>query len=205
MQHIGDDEGSWRFKTRRNANCVRVGDQDFVRILVPDIRNVFWIMAIDRADKNTARDAQRFVANGGQEFFGRQNFASLDAVNVRHNALNLIDFVLSDPIRKIDGHCLSPVFCRPDKRMPDLKGQARHESVMCRPAFLWAMMISRLSEAVAYRKHNACRAIFESKYRLAVGVHIRRTKREASDCGGHTKRPIHLFIACGKCAIFDTH
>jgi hypothetical protein len=67
-------------------------------------------MAINGADENTARYAQRFVTDRRQELFRRQNLATLHTVNVGDDALNLIDFVLSDPIRKIDGHCFSPVF-----------------------------------------------------------------------------------------------
>ena len=57
MQHIGDNESCWRFKTGCNANCVRVSNQDLVRILVPNVGDVFRIMAIYCADENTARYA----------------------------------------------------------------------------------------------------------------------------------------------------
>ena len=78
-----------------------------------------------------------------------QHFAALDPVHVGDDALDLIDFVLSDPIRKIDGHCFSPVFWKTDKRMPDLKGQARHVSLPNWATFMGPTTLNLGSEAVA--------------------------------------------------------
>ena len=63
MKNIGNDKGRGRFETRGDANRIGVGNQDFVRILVPDISNILGVMAINGTDKNTTRNAQRFVTD----------------------------------------------------------------------------------------------------------------------------------------------
>ena len=61
-------------------------------------------MAIDCADKNATRYAQRFIAYGRQKFFRGQYLATLYPVNVGNDALDLVDLVLGYPVGKVDSH-----------------------------------------------------------------------------------------------------
>ena len=104
MEGIGNHKGGGGFETRRDANRLSIGNQDFVRIFVPDIGDILGIMPVYGANENTARDAQRFIADRGKEFFGRQNFAALHAINVWNDAFDFVDSMLGDPVRQIYCH-----------------------------------------------------------------------------------------------------
>ena len=69
-------------------------------------------MTVDGANENTSGDAQRFVADRGKEFLGRQNFAALNTINVGNDTLDFVDFMLCDPIREIDRHCFHQLSVR---------------------------------------------------------------------------------------------
>ena len=104
MQYVGNHKCGGRFETRRKANGVGISNQDFVGILVPNIFDIFGIMAVDCADKDASGDAERFIANRRQEFLGRQYLAALHAVNVRNDAFDLVDLMLGYPIGEIYSH-----------------------------------------------------------------------------------------------------
>jgi hypothetical protein len=61
-------------------------------------------MAVDCADENATGNTERLIADGRQEFLGRQYLAALHAVNVRNDAFDLVDLMVGYPIGEVYSH-----------------------------------------------------------------------------------------------------
>ncbi len=59
-------------------------------------------MAVDRADEDAARDAQRLVLDRRQELLGRQHLAALNPVDVGDDTFDFVDIMVADPLFQID-------------------------------------------------------------------------------------------------------
>ena len=109
MIGIGDDKRGRGFEPRRYANRLRIGDQGLIRVLVPDISDIFRIVTIDRANEDAAGDTERLVTDRREKFFCGQNLAALHPVDVGYDTFDFVDIMFGDPARQIDRHCFSPV------------------------------------------------------------------------------------------------
>ena len=108
VEGIADHLGRRLRVPGHDADGVRIGPQIHVRILVAGdvlVIGVLGILARHRLDEDALGQPQALVLQALDELRRRQDLAAGDAVDVGHQALDLVDLVLGQPVCEFGHDC----------------------------------------------------------------------------------------------------